>query len=52
MEREIYIDKISKDYKISKEAIQAEVNKIMYANSSGAKKLEKSVKSYATAKIK
>ena len=43
MEREIYIDKISKEYKISKEAIQAEVNKLMYSNSPGAKKLEKKV---------
>lgn len=46
MEREIYIDKISKDYKISKEAIQAEVNKIMYSGSIGTKKLEKKVKSF------
>ncbi len=43
MEREIYIDKISKEYKISKEAIQAEVNKLMYSSSQGAKKLEKKV---------
>ena len=46
MEREIYIEKLSKDYQISKEAIQAEVNKIMYANSSGGKKLEKPVRTY------
>ena len=44
MEREIYIEKLSRDYQISKEAIQAEVNKIMYANSSGGKKLEKPVR--------
>ena len=46
MEREIYIEKLSKDYQISKEAIQAEVNKIMYANSSGGKKIEKPVRTY------
>ncbi len=51
IEREIYIDKLSKDYKISKEAIQAEVNKIMYANSQGTKKLEKSVREYKINKI-
>ncbi len=44
MEREIYIDKLSKDYKISKEAIQAEINKLIYSNNSGSKKLEKAVK--------
>ena len=44
MEREIYIDKLSKDYKISKEAIQAEINKLMYAGSSGTKKLDKQVR--------
>lgn len=43
MEREIYVDKLSKEYKISKEAIKAEVNKLMYKNSSGSKKLEKKV---------
>lgn len=50
MEREIYIDTISKEYKISKEAIQAEVNKIMYANNPGAKRLEKPVRSFNTVK--
>ncbi len=43
MEREIYLDKLSKEYKISKEAIQAEVNKLQYKNSTGSKKLEKRV---------
>lgn len=43
MEREIYIDKIAKEYKISKEAIYAEVNKLMYKDSQGSKKLEKRV---------
>ena len=31
MEREIYIEKIAKGYNISKEAIYAEVNKLIYA---------------------
>lgn len=43
MEREIYVDRLSKEYKISKEAIKAEVNKLMYKNNSGSKKLEKKV---------
>lgn len=43
MEREIYIEKLAKEYKISKEAIQAEVNKLMYAGNQGSKKLEKKV---------
>lgn len=43
MEREIYVDKIAKEYKISKEAIYAEVNKLMYKDKQGSKKLEKRV---------
>lgn len=43
MEREIYVDKIAKEYKISKEAIYAEVNKLMYKDNQGSKKLEKKV---------
>ena len=43
MEREIYISKLSREYKISKEAIYSEVNKIMYSNNQGSKKLEKKV---------
>ena len=31
IEKEVYIDKIALDYKISKEAIYAEINKILYA---------------------
>ena len=42
MEREVYIEKISKEYDISKEAIYAEVNKIIYANSRSENNLEKS----------
>ena len=40
MEREIYIEKISKGYNISKEAIYAEVNKLIYANTKGDKTLQ------------
>ena len=41
MEKEVYIEKISKEYDISKEAIYAEVNKLTYAGSKGEKILEK-----------
>lgn len=43
MEREIYITKLSKEYQISQEAIQAEVNKLLFAGNTGSKKLEKKV---------
>ena len=32
MEREVYVDKISLEYKVSKDAIYAEINKILFAN--------------------
>lgn len=41
MEREIYIEKISKEYDVSKEAIYAEVNKLTYKDTKDAKILEK-----------
>ena len=41
IEREIYIEKISKGYNISKEAIYAEVNKLEYSNRQSSKILEK-----------
>lgn len=41
IEREVYISKIAKEYNISQEAIYAEVNKIIYANSKGEKNLSK-----------
>ena len=41
MEREIYIEKIAKEYQISKEAIYAEVNKLLYAGAQGQKVLYK-----------
>ena len=45
VEQEVYIDKLSKDYNISKQAIVAEINKLIYKsqdNKQGAKVLEKS----------
>lgn len=42
IEQEIYIDKISSDYNISKEAICAQINKNEYSNNKGAKILESS----------
>lgn len=42
IEREVYIEKIAKEYDISKEAIYAEVNKLTYKNSKSEKILEKS----------
>lgn len=41
IEREIYIEKLSKGYNISKEAIYAEVNKLQYSNKQSEKILEK-----------
>ena len=40
IEREIYIEKIAKGYNISKEAIYAEVNKLIYSKSKEDKVLE------------
>lgn len=40
MEQEVYIDKISKEYDISKEAIYAEINKLNYSKNQGKKTLE------------
>jgi len=42
MEKEVYMEKISKEYDISKEAIYAEVNKLTYASSKNDKILDKS----------
>lgn len=41
MEKELYIEKFARDYDISKEAIYAQVNKIIYANSKASIVLEK-----------
>ena len=47
LEKEIYLDKISKTYNISKDTVQAEINKLLYADSKGEKVLEKPFKSFA-----
>ena len=39
MEREVYVEKISKSYDISKEAIYAEINKRLYSNNSANTKV-------------
>ncbi len=44
IEQEIYIDKISQEYNISKEAIYSQINKINYQNNPGKKVLEKAYK--------
>ena len=41
IEKEIYIEKIAKEYNISKEAIYAEVNKLAYAGNKSEKVLER-----------
>lgn len=41
IEKEVYIDKISEKYGISKEAIYSQLNKLAYANLAGAKVLER-----------
>lgn len=41
IEREIYIDKISKEYEISKEAIYGEANKLAYKEHQGIKMVQK-----------
>ena len=41
IEREIYIEKLSKGYNISKEAIYAEINKLQYTSNQSDKILEK-----------
>jgi len=42
IEKELYIDRLSSEYKISKEAIHAEIGKLKYTKTSGSKVLEKS----------
>ena len=46
IEKEVYIDKISKEYGISKEAIYGEVNKLTYSKNKDTKILEKPISSY------
>lgn len=43
IERELYIEKIAAEYKVSKESIYGEVNKLMYAKNTGEKILEKPI---------
>ncbi len=43
IEREIYVDRISKEYGISKEAIYAEANKVLNASSQGIKILQRPI---------
>ena len=50
MEKEIYIENIAKTYNISKEAIYAQVNKLIYANTKGQKVLEKNTQVRKTIK--
>lgn len=40
IEQEVYIDKIASEYKISKEAIYAQINKLKYGQTSGEKVLQ------------
>lgn len=44
IEQEIYIDKVSEEYKISKEAIYAQINKLKYNTKQGVKILENNYK--------
>ncbi len=41
IEKEVYVDKISEQYDISREAIYAQLNKLSYANSAGTKILDR-----------
>ena len=43
MEQEVYIDKISREYDISKEAIYAEISKLNYSRNTGKKTLESKI---------
>ncbi len=43
IEKEVYVDKIALDYKISKEAIYAEINKLLYGKNQNEKILQKKI---------
>lgn len=43
IEKEVYIERISKEYNVSKEAIYAQTNKLQYSNSIGSKVLERKI---------
>ena len=51
IEKEIYIERISKEYEVSKEAIYAQINKLQYSNSNGSKVLERDIKKIKPKKI-
>ena len=46
IEKEIYIDKISTEYKISKEALYGEINKLTYTKNKETKVSDKPIKNY------
>lgn len=50
IEKEVYIDKISSDYNISKEAIYAQISKLSYSQNQGKKVLERNFKIKAQVK--
>lgn len=50
IEREVYIDKIAQSYKISKEAINAEIGKILYKNTAKPQILERNLGQVAKVK--
>ena len=50
MEQEVYIDKISREYNISKESIYAEINKLNYSRNQGKKTLESNFRRISTKK--
>ena len=54
LEKEVYVDKIAFDYKISKEAIYAEINKLVYGKNQSGKILQRKtpVKSEAKPQLK
>ena len=52
IEQEVYIDKISREYDISKEAVYAEINKLNYARNQGKKTLESNYKKSAIVRKK
>lgn len=51
LEKEVYVEKIAKEYGISQEAIYAQINKLLYANQKGVKVLEKSTPSMQIKKV-
>ncbi len=51
LEKEVYVEKIAKEYGISQEAIYAQINKLLYANQKGVKVLEKSIPSIQIKKV-